>query len=467
MTRKCFCVCLAILSILKAVNGKSCLSFSRSHLTHWIAISVASFLLASCAGVERNIDFSKISPEDYNGFWQGQTDCGSDAPWHPNVEITIENGQAKLAHFGNWGNFEVSPVNEEGIIKWSGSYDNRQGSINPWSATAYWDRDVIHFRGARGRKFCTATLGGDGDKIPGLKARALRYVNYDPGDYAPVFQNNWKTKPRKRRAKLFYKNSDSPMPLVVLLHGFSGQGGARHFFNTIPIKIAEEGGASLVIRHRLSTDIPGRVVDTFMAINEAVKNPFIDPDRIYVFGVSAGGMQGLHMMHRPIHDALNDGNFKLAGLVLAYPNCRGKFESPEILPIPTLILTGDQDRFTPGSQCTDHIDEVGGASFMRQIHFANAGHSWMFSKNASTDSYRSWAPCGRLHIDAEGYWHWFGDNQSTSSRDLGFYDWLDKTDGLCAGPTTSKSGRVDEAYDRTIEYILEMVRGQLPNTAQK
>lgn len=437
----------------------------RFSISKWVGVSIATLLLSSCAGVDRDIDFDKLEPGDFNGYWQGRADCRSS--WNPYVEVTIKDGRAQLANFGNWGKFEESPVSADGIIEWSGRFvDNYDGSTRGWSATAYWDRDAVHFRGRRGTRSCKAVLKAEVDRIPGLKSRTLRYTNYDPGDYAPVFQQNWKINPRKRRAKLFYQSAESPMPLVVLLHGFQGQGGATHFFNTMPLKIAEAGGASLVIRHRLSTDIPGRVVDTFMAINEAVKQPFIDSQRVYVFGVSAGGMQGLHMMHRPIHDTLNPGNFTLAGLVLAYPNCRAKFERPDVLPIPTLVLTGDRDNFTPDSQCSDHIQEVNGNAFMRQVRFPNAGHSWMFSKRARTDTYRSWAPCGRLPIDAEGYWHWHGENVSTSSKDLGFYDWLDKTDGLCAGNTTSMSGRVEYAYDRTVGYILDMVRGELSVAAQ-
>jgi dienelactone hydrolase len=244
----------------------------------------------------------------------------------------------------------------------------------------------------------------------------------------------------------------------VLLHGFDGQGGATDFFRTIPTKIADAGGASLVITHKLSIDIPGRVVDTFMAINEAVKNPIVDANRVYIVGLSAGGMQASHMMIRPIHSELNTANFTLAGMVLAYPNCRGKFEQTDVLPIPTLLLTGAYDNDTPGDQCIDFIKEANGSAFMRHIQFPDAGHSWMFSKRARTSSDRSWSPCGRLHIDKEGYWHWYGSNKSTTSKDLGFYAWVEKTGDICAGNVVSKRGRVESAYQKTVEHILEMIR---------
>jgi dienelactone hydrolase len=419
-----------------------------------------SFFLASCTSVGRDIDFDKLSTKDFDGAWQGTIVCkGTGGKLSRSLEVTIKDGQAKLSHLGNWGTHDISTITANGVVSWNGTYDNHQGNKNkPWSARGYWDREVLYIRATRGPRRCNGPLRTGTENIPGLKSRTVRFTSYDPEDYAPIYRKDWKINEHKLRAKLFYKDSDSPLPLVVLLHGFGGQGGATHFFRTIPIKIAEAGGASLTITHKLSIDIPGRVVDTFMAINEAVKNPIVDPNRIYIVGLSAGGMQGLHMMIRPIHKELNTANFTLAGMVLAYPNCRAKFEETDVLPIPTLLLTGAHDNDTPGDQCIDFIKEADGYAFMKHIRFPDAGHSWMFSKRAQTSSGKSWSPCGRLHIDKEGYWHWYGSNETTSSKELGFYGWLEKTDGICPGHVVSKRGRVNDAYDKTVEHILDMIR---------
>ncbi len=299
-------------------------------------------------------------------------------------------------------------------------------------------------------------MRADLENIPGLKARSLRTKTYDPEDYAPIYRKDWKINAHTVRAKLFYGGATDRQPLVVLMAGFKGPGGAANFFQTMPKLIAEAGGATLIVRHKLSIDIPGRVVDTFMAIQKAVENPVIDPERVYLVGLSSGGMQGLHMMIRPIHDALNPGAFKLAGMVLAYPSCRAQFEDTDVLPVPTLILTGARDKETPPDQCDDFIGEANGAAFMTHIQFPNAGHSWMFSKPVRTYTEGSWAPCGRLFVDKDGYW--YSVNNTISSKDLGFYGYIEKTEATCKEQIQLTSGRVDEAYEQTVQHILEMIR---------
>lgn len=425
-----------------------------------LAVLLLLVSLGACTSFGRNYEFATMSPRDFNGTWVGSVKCSfAGNPHSKFVTVIIDNGRSTLRNFAGY-NPANSVINGRGIVRWEGTYPSPNYKVRerPWYAVGYWDRDNFHIWADRGPRVCSGTLKIASHTTPGLKPGGFWFGSYDPGDYGPVYRGDWKLDQGDRWALMPFGPEEGERPLVVLMHGLQGPEGAKHFFHTTPRLIADAGGVALVVRHESSTGIPGRVVDTFLAVRKAVQDPRVDPKRVYLVGLGDGGLQALHMISRRIHDELNPGTFKIAGMVLAYPNCRTRFEETEVLRVPTLFLTGALDREAPPGFCDTFIREANSEAFMKRIEFPDAGHDWMFSRPLKVVTESSWGACGRQFIDREGYWH--SADKTISSKFYGYYDYIDKAGAACKRPVRKAFGRVDEAYGKTMEYILAMINGR-------
>lgn len=417
------------------------------------------FLLSACTAGNHNIDFASMSTSDFNGTWTGVVECVTDGKrFDRGIEVSVISGQSRLYNFGDTQTDVYGKIDGRGVVRWEGEYtvDGWTGQAIPWSAIGEWNREEFHFWSWREPRLCAGTLALDLNRVPGHKARALRYRSYDPGDYAALFSGNWQTKAHTNKARLYYGEKSGKRPLVVLIPGLEGPNGAAHFFQTMPRSIAQAGGATLYVLHKPSIGVPGRVIDTFMAIRKAVLDPRIDPERVYLVGVGGGGLQALHMAMKPIHEELNQRVFKVAGMVLAYPTCRTQFESADIVPIPTLMLTGALDTVAPPEHCDSFIREVHGEAFIKRIEFQNAGHDWLYGKAWKTETRNSPISCGREFVDRDGYWSTAENKISSQSQD--YYRYTEKVRARCEKPVLTTFGRVESAYDTTVRYVLAMIK---------
>jgi dienelactone hydrolase len=151
---------------------------------------------------------------------------------------------------------------------------------------------------------------------------------------------------------------DGPFPAIVHLHGCSGLPGAvktggPHFWSE---RLASWGYAVLVVDSFTSRGIDNtcagrvapRVADAIGARAYLARQPFVDPDRIGVIGFSAGGIAALSLAEAHEFELFEDEavhRFKAA--VAYYPPCA----AGDLMKIPTLILIGELDDWTPASSC--------------------------------------------------------------------------------------------------------------------
>ena len=90
------------------------------------------------------------------------------------------------------------------------------------------------------------------------------------------------------------KNGDGPFPTVICIHGGGFRAGSREGYNSLVIKLAQNGYVAMTVSYRLAPkyQFPAAIYDTKAAVRWARATAAkykIDPDRIGVTGGSAGG----------------------------------------------------------------------------------------------------------------------------------------------------------------------------------
>jgi dienelactone hydrolase len=190
---------------------------------------------------------------------------------------------------------------------------------------------------------------------------------------APSIINGFLTRP----------DGPGPFPAIVHLHGCSGlpddvKRGANHFWSE---RFASWGYAVLVVDSFTTRGIDNtclgalatRAADAYGALAYLARRPFVDANRIAVIGFSAGGSATLSIAElRDFELFENEGERGFKAAVAFYPNCG----SDNALKIPTLILTGELDDWTPAAACRATAARRTGGSPVKLIVYPGAHHSF-------------------------------------------------------------------------------------------
>ena len=158
-----------------------------------------------------------------------------------------------------------------------------------------------------------------------------------------------------------------PFPAVIGLHG------CAHMPDTTKRKLVDElvGWGYVVllvdsfttrgIEHACGGGVPDisgeRRSDAYGALAFLAGQTFVDPQRVAAVGFSQGGWVTLIVADEISFELfVRPSNLRFRAVVALYPVCRAVGGRPVI---PTLILVGALDEWTPAADCSDKIDAWG------------------------------------------------------------------------------------------------------------
>jgi len=154
---------------------------------------------------------------------------------------------------------------------------------------------------------------------------------------------------------------DGPFPAIVYLHGCGGlsERTRRYFADLLTgwgyVVLAVDSFATRGIPQACDRPMPDRQADAWGAMLHLSTLPFVDKARIGVVGSSQGGIVTMRLASTrdvKLYDVPDDLTFKVA--VAFYPICSA---ATRWLAVPTLILIGDKDDWTPARNCEQWLSQ--------------------------------------------------------------------------------------------------------------
>lgn len=173
---------------------------------------------------------------------------------------------------------------------------------------------------------------------------------------------------------------DGPFPAIVVLHGCTGLFPSVR--KTWSERLSSWGYVVLFVDSFSTRGIhetcdhrgllADRVYDAYGALEFLSKLSFVDPQRIVLSGSSAGGTTTLEAVQAGGAERLMERKFKAA--IAYYPNCSAANGD---MSVPTLILIGELDDWTPAKKCQEMMAERSGKGSAVQLEvFKGARHAF-------------------------------------------------------------------------------------------
>ena len=164
------------------------------------------------------------------------------------------------------------------------------------------------------------------------------------------------------KGSLAKPSGDGPFPAVVLMHGCNGIWKWDEVWTN---RLVAWGYVVLGVDSLEARGNPNTCIEPF-AVSPATRSLdaygakiylstllFVDPVRIAVMGMSHGGWSALKAIKRSTSADLQRKPFRAA--VALYPYCG---DTEQIVDIPTLILIGEKDEWTPANLCIRYLDTL-------------------------------------------------------------------------------------------------------------
>jgi dienelactone hydrolase len=198
-------------------------------------------------------------------------------------------------------------------------------------------------------------------------------------------------------------DGSGPFAAVVYLHGCSGlfESTRKQVAELITgwgyVSLAVDSFATRGIREACDQPMPDRQADALGALLYLSKLAFVDPKRIAVLGSSQGGIAALQLAStHPVGLFAIPDELKFRDVVAYYPLCR---VATDQLTIPTMILIGELDDWSPAKDCERLMERRGGEGApVKLVIYPGAYHA--FNVAAVRDGMRSYGHWLKYDADA-------------------------------------------------------------------
>jgi dienelactone hydrolase len=177
-----------------------------------------------------------------------------------------------------------------------------------------------------------------------------------------------------------------PFPAVIGLHGCSGMS------DTTKQKLAGDlvgWGYVVLLVDSLSTRriehdcfkgilATARMSDALGGLDYLAGQSYVDPKRVAVVGFSKGAWTSLLLSdgNESFRQFLRPGNLQFRAAIAFNPPCRDAGARPSM---PTLILIGTLDEWTPAAGCSEKVDAWGnGAPPVELVVYPNVHHGFYY-----------------------------------------------------------------------------------------
>ncbi|MBB3003988.1 dienelactone hydrolase [Paraburkholderia tropica] len=175
-------------------------------------------------------------------------------------------------------------------------------------------------------------------------------------------------------------------PVVMLIHGSSGVGPNIEMwerkFNALGIAtFALDGfsGRNIMSTSRDQSQL-GRlnlILDAYRALGELVKNPRVDPSKVFLMGFSRGGQATLYASLTRLQRMWNTSGATFAAYIPFYPDCMTSFKDDTNVAGPIREFHGAADDYDPPAACAAYFRRLQAAGRDAQMTiFAGANHAF-------------------------------------------------------------------------------------------
>jgi dienelactone hydrolase len=198
-------------------------------------------------------------------------------------------------------------------------------------------------------------------------------------------------------------DGSGPFAAVVYLHGCSGlsERTRKRIAELITgwgyVSLAVDSFATRGIKESCDQPMPDRQADALGALLYLSKLALVDPNRIAVLGFSQGGVAALQLAStHPVGLFAIPDELKFRAAVAYYPFCS---VATDQLTIPTVILIGELDDWTPAKDCERWMERrAGKGAPVKLVIYPGAYHA--FTAAAFRDGTRSYGHWLKYDADA-------------------------------------------------------------------